>query len=688
MKRYLSYLVIASVAITILRFQSVIEPRPLLAAPPEIAGGKTPEETASDETASDETPQQWDVDSAPRPFEAVCWEDFLAASNQLTEKTARQWLEEIDGHPLNLTESSNIHGTAVTIQGLARLRAPWVDDSVLRWSFHSTQPFALHFYSPGQQAATDKTNAGERTTPSDDNNLQENGKASGVSLWFYRVGNRRSLVAYRITRRPGERLIIGDLEYTARDPGLALLTTDDQRDSHAFCGTYAVRYQDGSLVLTKGDAVLLTAPMPAPPAEVYLEGNSALLQELAMFRGGPAAIDQPRQRDVVLHGRLPSVLDWKEELSPGTSFHRHRNGSVELIAPPYAEPAWVSLPLVRRGLYEIILEVEDASPNAGIYLGDQTGKPLEGIGYFFDPQTGLTGFGLAKPNVAQSVPAMNVKTSPSPYAPRRQWLRLVASCGTLRCWTSGDGRHWGQPFAPLASASADYSHIALHLRTGSQQRRVVLHRLQVRQFDAITSLAPATIVEQAARLRLLNRLADQNDYEMWRQQVWDNLPREVDPTTWRCACAVAGLIEGPTPTLGKALLDELVQYSLSLPTPVDVKLRVIRAAVLLGQTASGDERRLAGHYQRLESQLLRDANPSDLEKVRRAKMTIPLWTNAHGVEPLNVAMGRSALLRLAQTTNANRGRADRVTRQLRFWNQSPQLSASWPGGQKSLEPLV
>jgi outer membrane protein assembly factor BamB len=671
MKRYLSYLAIASAAITVFRFPCETESQQAFSAPPEITVAESSKETPAETAHLEEKADPWDFESPPQPFEAVCWDDFRAADQQLTEDTARQWLEGIDDRPFNLTESSNTYGTAVTFQGLARLRGPWVDAAVLRCSFYSTQPFAFHFYN-GQGVGDEPSE--KSSTP------------NGVSLWFYPSAKGPTWAAYRITRRPGERLIIGEVEHKVIDSGLELLATDDQRNGHAFCGTYAVRYQDGLLVLTKGDVILLRAPMPNAPTEVYLEGNSAILRHLAMFRGGPAPIDRPHQREVVVHGRLPAVLPWKETLAPAVEFHRQRDGSVELVARPHADPAWVSLPLIRRGLYEVILEVEDGSPGAGIYLGDKSGAPVEGIGYFFDPRSAMTGFGFAKPNIAQVVPAMNTAASVSPYAPQRQWLRLVAACGTLRCWTSVDGRHWGQTSAPIATTDTEYSHIVLHLRTGVQQRRLVLRRLQVRQFDAITSLAPATIVERAAQLQLLNRVRDKNDYSLWKQQVWENLPRDVEPELWRRACAVAGLVAGPRPELGQSLLDELVNYSLSLATPVDAKLRVLRDAVLLGQSAAGDAKRFASHYDRLAATLIRTGDVSGFDRVRRAKMTIPLWTSRHGVEPLAAEIGHSSLLRMVHSTEPEN--ADRLGRQLRFWNQSSHLAASWPGSQKSLEQLV
>ena len=50
--------------------------------------------------------------------------------------------------------------------------------------------------------------------------------------------------------------------------------------TYSVSGTYEIRHTNGSLVLTKGDVRLLTAPLAAPPTAVYLEGDKLLLREL------------------------------------------------------------------------------------------------------------------------------------------------------------------------------------------------------------------------------------------------------------------------------------------------------------------------------------------------------------------------------------------------------------------------
>jgi hypothetical protein len=105
-------------------------------------------------------------------------------------------------------------------------------------------------------------------------------------------------------------MVAGGQPLELADPDLTLLATDGGRNARSIAGAYQFRHQDRSMVLTKGDVRLLTAPLDAPPTDVYLEGSGLLLREIDVWRSGPAPPEPARENSVVLAGDQPAALAW------------------------------------------------------------------------------------------------------------------------------------------------------------------------------------------------------------------------------------------------------------------------------------------------------------------------------------------------------------------------------------------
>ena len=75
------------------------------------------------------------------------------------------------------------------------------------------------------------------------------------------------------------------------------------------------------------------------------------------------------------------------------------------------------------GLYEVTLEVDDATPGSGIALLDAKGEPLDGIEFARELKTKLA-FGYGTPREPPSLSDFDFTNSCVPLAGPRQWLRL------------------------------------------------------------------------------------------------------------------------------------------------------------------------------------------------------------------------------------------------------------------------
>ncbi len=119
--------------------------------------------------------------------------------------------------------------------------------------------------------------------------------------------------AYRIMQQPGEAMV-KRLKKDPRSILVSLAATDDRRGLRLPHGAYQVRWQDGAVVVTKGNVRLMTVPLEGPLKDLYIEvPNDAMLQDLALLPSGPVPEETcarpPRRPD----GTRPAELPWRQE---------------------------------------------------------------------------------------------------------------------------------------------------------------------------------------------------------------------------------------------------------------------------------------------------------------------------------------------------------------------------------------
>jgi len=602
-------------------------------------------------------PEPWEVAGPVRPFAETCFEDFQT-SGGVTAKEVGRWLAPVEGHPLAISDAAGgATFRGATVKGWARLRAPWGPDAVLRLTLSSPDPIELHFWSGGQ----------------------------GLTLSCRRVDNRPFWAAYRITRRPLEPIVLDGQKHEVVDPGLALLTTDDQRAGRTATGTCEIRYQDRALVMTQGDIRLLTAPLESPPEEIYLEGKSFLLRDIAMVRGPPAPDDPPAPRRAVVEGSRPAGLAWRSGAIEGSQLARLGDGGVTLRSRGASSLAWASVPLPRTGLYEIVFEVEGFTFGTGVYLGDDQGQRLQGIEFARDSRSGRTMFTYSLPPSYAPAHA-NIVPAPVAWAGPRQWLRLTCVAGTFKCWTSGDGVHWGQALAPLAQPGS-FSQVGLYCQPGDEPRAISVRTLRICELDGLTSPVPRTLVQQAESLGMVQPDGEGSDLGAWEQRVWEIQPEGVPPDPWRRACALAALAGPADPRLSRGLLEQLALDALNRPGPSAMRIRALQDfALAWDPTSWEDYTRFMAVYERFCRDLLVGRDPAELGETRRVLATLPLWMAGNRIDVLTERSTRDQLIAL--WTENRWPELHRFGSQLHFWNQPPEPHTSWPGQFASLKELA
>src|SRR5262245_11770316 len=238
---------------------------------------------ASPQPAAGPPPPPWqaalDGQGAPPPYTNVAFQTYAQSFDVPGKDDLAAWLERAAGVNLRLGRVDTQYGRCGTFEGLARLKCPWPADGVLRLQLENYNRLRLHFFH----------------------------EQAGVTLIYYEDQSYR-WAAYATTREAGK----------PTPKSWAITATDDDRCRRSeirFGGPLELRYREGELILSRGDIVLLAAPLAGPPTDVYLEGR-ATVQGLSLVRasglpstlpGPPVAVEIVRPGDIGWTATKPEI---------------------------------------------------------------------------------------------------------------------------------------------------------------------------------------------------------------------------------------------------------------------------------------------------------------------------------------------------------------------------------------------
>ena len=528
---------------------------------------------------------------SPPSFEQVCFDDFYESQGFADEAPLRELLAEVPGVRGRISKTRRHDRPICQVSGVLRLRKPWTAGSALRVSLVEAQTYQLHLWR------------GKR----------------GVTLRFYATPFK-VWAAYGTTRDGGK----------PQPDRRVLWATDNGRYRRAGTGTFELHWAEGSLVMTRGDVRLLTVPLESLPSEVYLEGTAQVcgldLVPVAGLPAEPGAKSAERLK-VDLNGP-----DWEIRPESGFLLEKLADGGVHFAAAEKTPDGQAAITVCRPGLYEFVLEVEDPQPGSGVLFGDAAGKPLGRLAFFRDNGTGRTTFGMLRPDGRDVAKSYDENRLPIPYVGHRHWLRVVAGAGLMKVWTSGDGLHWSQPEPAVVELTGGVCQVGLYCLADQKPRAIRLRSLEFRELEAITSLVPEVLRK---RLALRWREAGSGDegplarspsVEKWEERVAKSCPADVSPRTWRRACILHTLGEGPGLPSSALLLEGLVKEALPECGDLDRQLRLLDEAVLLCNCpdwAAVD--RWASAYELVGRTLEDRAQVDPFPAVQRRMVCSPFW---------------------------------------------------------------
>lgn len=571
----------------------------------------------------------------PPRFIDVCFVDFDTSKMLPQTDDLKQWFASVPGQPFELRETRTSVGQCAEFNGLMRLRAPLNVGAALKLSLTNNSHMRWHFFDG----------------------------TSGVTVAFHH-DDYDGWFAYQTERKGGE----------PRPHTMALAASDQMRARRTEVrsgGTFEFRHHRGHLYVTRGDIVLLKTPLEQPPDEVYFEGKAAFHGiALSRTKDFPPADEPVLAYQTVADIQRPADLEWEEHLSDGLHIEKHNDGAVSLVANQAESRGWISCPIPRHGVGEIVVLIEGATPGTGVFLQRTDDSIHENLRFLRDTASGHTCVTLMHgldDTREKKFPGLHERVVP--LAAGSQWLRILFCGGMLRWWMSTDGEHWAEPELPLGHRNSGVSRFGL-MQIGKQQSgQIRLRRIVVRDYTTLASLTDAALLNEAPAL------STAPSYGHWLAQATESQPQGIELTEWRIACAIRTIGAGCNLTLGQQLIELLLDAAESKPWPADRQLALLNEAAHIAYLRDSHPLtlRFLDRYRRLAIAGFQQRQTPPFSLIRRELQTHP-FTTLHHLHIVEHAPVREEILQLVAVEDWHR--LAELCRQLRFFEPAQLPEAS------------
>lgn len=525
----------------------------------------------------------------PPAFQQIAYQTFDLTKEVVRREALQQWFESAPGQNHRLHEVDTQYGRCGALEGIARLKSPWLNDSLLRMWLENYNKLQIHFFH----------------------------KNVGVTL-VYHQDNMNCWAAYTTTRKPKG----------ARPETLAITATDDTRNFRTEIrhgGPLDLRYEGGQVVLSRGDIVLVSAPLPGPPDDVYFEGR-ATFYGLQFLRAKDPPQSEP-QRKIVFETDRPADLPWKT--SPAEAQKqvpqpiKNDDGSLSFKADNAEKYSWCWTPLPQQGLQQVVFQLKNVTPGVAVYLGRDQGHPDECIRFFKNRRNGrLIARLRGVDNDHELDNGIHTEAVEPCVSPENCWVRLQFGCATFRCWLSSDGRNWAQVDYMREALRPKIDSLGLFLVGKRPKSEVTLARLEIRELSGLTNLAKAEMKDQALSLPSAT-------FAEWQQAIAKGKPPEIDPDDWRRACAIKTLGAGATKELSHPLLEMLLDDPSFRQKPVEEQLHAHADAFAIVSDLKDGQSMRVGLEKRLANvglQAFQDRDLPPWSTIRRTYISTPVFT--------------------------------------------------------------
>lgn len=306
-------------------------------------------------------------------------------------------------------------------------------------------------------------------------------------------------------------------------------------------GGLDIRYQDGHVVIARGDVVLLTVPMAQAPREVTMETEGRLwLAEELRFK--PLVLDKAADSSPLAEKRKASELSWRvmpEDREKVTTMTAGDDGSVTFArsdAKSNHDFRYASTIEMLSGA-EVTLEVSGMTPGTALFFT----SPI-------DNNTMMIALGAHRGQNVLCYSANDRGDVERRYregwtVDDRFWVRARFNIDGTRLFASNDGKHFKTfEYRELEGAKSPAREAVFgmlgHYEVGD--RKATIHTVSLQRFGAIEQLADPAVLAMVPALKddVISKLSS---YDSAYAQASENKPAQVGDAAWRVACNVAML---------------------------------------------------------------------------------------------------------------------------------------------------
>jgi len=296
-------------------------------------------------------------------------------------------------------------------------------------------------------------------------------------------------------------------------------------------GAIDIRYQDGRILVCRGEVPLLAVPMPKAPvgANLTCARSRLWLAEVRACRPLPLPADWTGRHDATT---VPVVnLTWAQKSTDTVTFSGGRGGEVALAAESEKDAGyvWADLDVGPLEVVEVTAHVRQCTALAGVAarVGDVV-RPIR----------------LTLRKDKRLVAPRDSRHADDDLAAGRTvgeqfWVRIRFGLDAIMVWVSRDGKAWWPRQAQLTYGRGEKVWFGLEVQRGKEPRRVAVDVLEVRRSNAIGQMvrAEADLVREAGgalTYEITNATTREQALAMLDEARRDN----VDPARWQAACDV------------------------------------------------------------------------------------------------------------------------------------------------------
>ncbi|RCS54219.1 hypothetical protein DTL42_03465 [Bremerella cremea] len=286
---------------------------------------------------------------------------------------------------------------------------------------------------------------------------------------------------------------------------LSLLTNDGYRDHRSNARNYqpvAIYFDEATseLVIYRGDAEVIRAPLPGNPDQIVVSGES-IIRQMNLWPITKFPPPQSPEYPIQATYEKPAELPWETKLAQNAALEKNDDGSLTFAVDSPDNNSWICTPLPGYGIRMVDLQLSHVDRSFAIFLTradepQQANQPRE----IPPPRDGIV---FGKNSHTESLYARfsyvfdggmqtdrNVWDSPSTEVGEHVWVRLFQGGGQVRGWLSRDGIHWALLDSEANNAKQPYDYLGIAAARVEGQRQLTINKIVVRELPTLTRLFP------------------------------------------------------------------------------------------------------------------------------------------------------------------------------------------------------